>query len=108
MSGQREIKREYTNLSDIYHALGVARIAVWLAWLALLPLNFLVFSQRDSAIHDLGGFILFMFGSAIASSLLWLMLHSARRKTSRTLAATVTLGLHWLITSKQLLGVLPP
>lgn len=103
MSVDGELKREYTNLSDIYHALGVARTVVWLAWISLIPLNFLVANERhDLSLHTVG-FVLFMMLTAFVSALLWLTLHSARRRTSRTLAATVTLGLRWLINSRSLL-----
>ena len=94
-----EIKAEYTNLSDIYHSLGAARVAVLGAAAAAVALVVLGDPGQlcDAPLGSVGGL------SAIVAmtTALWLIFHSARGRTWRSAQGSLQYGLRWLLESKR-------
>ncbi len=104
MAGFPELKREYTNLSDLYHALGAARLAVCAAWMGFVFVNIGLASYREDFINHLAAPMICTSVITAFSIGLWLLLHQARGNTSATLVARVAFGLHWLISYRKILA----
>jgi hypothetical protein len=92
ITGGEQIKREYTTLSDIYHALGATRIAIILAgggvfiWTA-------THAQRAEQAVDL---LLALAVIVVLTGVLSVVLHVARRRTWDSASWTLRFGLRWL------------
>jgi hypothetical protein len=91
--GATQIKSEYTILSDIYHSLGAARTAVAWGW-ALVLVFALTHAGRFAS--EPGGSIAGVAAISLLTALLYLVLHSARRRTWKSASSSVRLGLRWL------------
>lgn len=94
-SYNEQVKAEYTTLSDIYHSLGAARTAVVSAWLSASVLFGL--SHHDWASQEpwkaAAGFVAITLVTAFAVG----MLYVARGRTWRTVEASVSYGLRWVL-----------
>ena len=88
-----QIKTEYTTLSDIYHSLGAAGIAVLSAWITVSLLSATHIGRIfESPAEALAGFALI---STITAAV-YLVFYVARGRTWRSAAASITFGLRWL------------
>jgi hypothetical protein len=96
----KEIKSEYTSLSDIYHALGASRAAATTAWVLFVTYNALV-HWGDMADHLVGSLLL-VGASAATSAFLAYVFHVARRRTWKVVASTVSHGLRSVLTWSRL------
>ncbi len=91
--GSKQVKSEYTTLSDIYHSLGAARTAVLSSWISVSVLSISHIGRVwSNPVAALGGFIA-ISGIAVA---MYLVFHIARGRTWQTAAASLTYGLRWL------------
>lgn len=92
-SGSEHVKTEYTTLSDIYHSLGAARTAVLTAWLCTVGISVSHFDRVLDAPRDalLGGALISIMTMAI-----YMILHTARGRTSQTATASLVFALRWL------------
>ncbi|HEU4393011.1 MAG TPA: hypothetical protein VFR04_05165 [Solirubrobacterales bacterium] len=90
--GGRQIKEEYTTLSDIYHALGAARTALTLALLGVIVL--VPFSAERFLEHPVGSLLGLLLISLLTLGF-GVVLHLARVRTWQTAAASLQLGLRW-------------
>ncbi|MFL5897737.1 MAG: hypothetical protein ACJ76D_04660 [Solirubrobacterales bacterium] len=94
LPGADHVKQEYTTLSDLFHALGAARTAVTLSWLAAVVL----------AMTHIGRILANPLESVIGlllitglSTMLWVIFHYARRRTWKSAASSIRLALRWLL-----------
>lgn len=86
-----EIKREYTTLSDIYHALGASRIALWSAGITAAAYNILL-HYRSATLYPLRTLVLVLIiGVSVLS--LTLVVDQARRQTQKYLLRRLGLTL---------------
>lgn len=92
ISSGEQIKREYTTLSDIYHALGAARIAIILAGIGVFAWTV---AHAADASHPLCS-VAAVAAIAALTGILSLVLHIARRRTWDSASWTLRFGLRWL------------
>lgn len=94
-SYNEQVKAEYTTLSDIYHSLGAARTAVVSAWLSVSILIGL--SHHAWILQEpwkaTAGFVAITLLTAFAVGVLYV----ARGRTWRTVEASVSYGLRWVL-----------
>ena len=89
----KELKADYTSLSDIYHSLGAARTAVTTAWAGVC---LIAISHAVRGLDSIHGVLIGVFLISALTSALWFVLHVARGRTWRTASASLQLGLRWL------------
>jgi hypothetical protein len=95
---ESELKREYTTLSDIYHALGASRTSVFAAWGVSVAYN--VSAHPDRVSDHLWETALVLVLITVAAGLTaGVVLHRTRVKTQRTAEHTLRLGLRWFLAS---------
>ncbi|HWP33784.1 MAG TPA: hypothetical protein VNL97_08545 [Solirubrobacterales bacterium] len=85
-------KGEYTTLSDVYHALGACRAAIWLAWLTSLAV---VAAYIESGDGTLGRGAIAVIAGAAVCGVFDLVLAHTRRKTWKSVEALLRYGLRW-------------
>jgi hypothetical protein len=90
--GCEQIKREYTTLSDIYHALGATRIAIILAGGGVFVWTAAHVHQGDHLLASL----LALITVVALTGLLSVVLHVARRRTWGSASWALRFGLRWL------------
>lgn len=78
-----EVKRTYASHSDIYHALGASRTAIWSGLATLVTYNGLVHPGRFVD-HSARSLVVFML-TIVASAAVWVVLHRTRRQTQEAL-----------------------
>jgi hypothetical protein len=93
------VKREYVALSDLYHALGASRTALWMGWwtsviAALIDLGY----EDGSLFNDTIGVVA---GALLALGLV-LVLHATRRQTWDSAEASLKYGLLVVFTSNTI------
>jgi hypothetical protein len=94
LPGANHVKEEYITLSDLFHALGAARTAVSLSWLAAFVLALThVGRLAESPIESGLGLLLI----TALSMTLWVIFHFARRRTWKSAASSLRLALRWLL-----------
>ena len=91
--GSKQVKSEYTTLSDIYHSLGAARTAVLSAWAIVSVLSVLHIGRVAAHPGETVMGIVAIFGLTAA---IYAVCHVARGRTWRSAAASLTFGLRWL------------
>ena len=93
-SYNEQVKAEYTTLSDIYHSLGAARTAVVTAWASVCLLAMFHWPRISQAPKEaIRGFIAISLLTAITVGVLYV----ARGRTWRTVEASVSYGLRWVL-----------
>jgi hypothetical protein len=92
VSGSTQIKSEYTTLSDIYHALGATRTAIAWGWVIAMVV---ALSHRGRIEDGLLGSALGLIVTLAVTLALYLVLHTSRRRTWKSAAASLRLGLRW-------------
>lgn len=85
------VKREYTSLSDIYHALGVCRVSIGVAFLAWVTYNW-VHNSQTTGQHAAQCMIVAASAAAITAALI-VFLSSARKQTQEALLTRLGLSL---------------
>lgn len=90
--GGRQIKQEYTTLSDIYHAIGAARTAFVFGFLGVVAL--VPFSLERFVDHP-GCSLLGLFVGLCLTGGIYVILHLARARTWQTASSALRLGLPW-------------
>lgn len=85
-------KSEYTTLSDVYHALGACRAAIWLAWLTSVAV---VVAYLDAGDGSFIRGVVAILGGAAVCGLFDLVLANTRRKTWKSIEALLKYGLRW-------------
>ena len=93
-----ELKREYTTLSDIYHALGASRTAVAAAWGLAVVYNVTAHPERV-ADHLWQTAVATGIVTAVTAITAGVVLHRTRVKTQHTAEHTLRLGLRWFLAS---------
>ncbi|HEX5609234.1 MAG TPA: hypothetical protein VFX45_03980 [Solirubrobacterales bacterium] len=88
-----QIKSEYALLSDIYHALGAARTAI-LAACSFVTVIVVSHPQRFAA--HLEQSVFGLTAIAAVTTMLYLILHHARRRTWESAASSLRSSLRWL------------
>ena len=89
----RGIKREYVNLSDLYHALGATRTALMGGWLfALAGCGAAAIHRHERALDWLIGAACFSVASACAVG----VIHQTRRQTWTSAWKSLLYGLRWV------------
>jgi hypothetical protein len=94
LPGAEHVKEEYITLSDLFHALGAARTAVTVSWLAAVVLAMSHAGRFGE--HPLASSI-GMLLITVLSTMLWVVLHFARRRTWKSAASSLRLALRWLL-----------
>jgi hypothetical protein len=89
----RGIKREYTTLSDLYHALGASRTALWVAWVASTIVT-LIYVANGHGNLETG--LLSVVGGLVLTSAGLVVLHQTRRQTWMSAQASLKFGLLWI------------
>ena len=85
-------KGEYTTLSDVYHALGACRAAIWLAWLTS-TVAVAIYVPATGGSFRRG--IMSIVGGAAVCVIFDLVLANTRRKTWKSIEALLRYGLRW-------------
>jgi hypothetical protein len=90
--GGRQIKEEYTTLSDIYHALGAARTAFLFSFFGVTVLAAFSYERFfDHPFRSLVGLVVIF----VLTAGFYVILHMARVRTWQTASATLQLGFRW-------------
>jgi hypothetical protein len=94
LPGADHVKEEYMTLSDLFHALGAARTAVSVSWLAAVVLAMTHTGRiADKPLASLVGILLI----TALSTMLWVVFHFARRRTWKSASSSLRLALRWLL-----------
>jgi hypothetical protein len=94
-----ELKREFTTLSDIYHALGASRVAVILGWGGGI-LYVATAHGHDAVDHPVKSLVALLF-TAIATAVTVVALHQTRRATWASASKCAGLGLRWCFSIEE-------
>lgn len=92
-----EVKREYTSTSDIYHALGASRTAIWTATVSAILYNLLLHRQMLES-RRLPSVVAAIFVLTLSAAL-GLVLHQTRLQTQKSFLSQL---------KRSLRAVLPP
>lgn len=91
--GSGELKKEYSDLADVYHGLGATRLAIRLGWLAVVCLGLSHLGRiEDHPVGSLAGFVAISLPTFAFS----VVLHLARQQTWHSASASLRFGLRWL------------
>jgi hypothetical protein len=93
LPGGTHLKDEYMTLSDLFHALGAARTAVFASWLAAV---LLAFSHTGRVTENPFECAIGLALITLLSSMLWVIFHIARRRTWKSARSSLRLSLRWL------------
>ena len=86
------LKSEYTTISDVYHALGACRAAVWLAWISAAIVATVYVAAGEGEVAR--ALIAVAVGAAVCASF-DVVLANTRRKTWKSVEALLKYGLRW-------------
>lgn len=89
----KELKTEFTTLSDIYHALGASRLAVPVGW--LIGVIYAVAGYTPRVLDHLLGVIFAAALMLVVCTFVFWVLHRARRATWQSALACAHYGLTW-------------
>jgi hypothetical protein len=87
------VKREYANLSDIYHALGATRMAIWGAWFAASGVTL----AATVNLHEpLPNWLYGLLSFSLITAMILVVLHETRRQTWFSASKSLLFGLRWI------------
>jgi len=89
----RGIKREYTHLSDIYHALGATRTAVWAGWFTSVGVTAAATAHLG---EPWGNWAIGVLAFAVPTTAMLIILHQTRRQTWISASMSLYYQLRWV------------
>jgi hypothetical protein len=89
----RGIKREYTHLSDIYHALGATRTAIWAGWFTSVGVTAAATAHLG---EPWGNWTIGVLAFAVPTIVMLIVLHQTRRQTWISASKSLYYQLRWV------------
>jgi hypothetical protein len=89
----RGIKREYVHLSDIYHALGATRTAIWAGWFTSVGVTAAATAHLG---EPWGNWTIGVLAFAVPTTAILIVLHQTRRQTWISASKSLYYQLRWV------------